>query len=135
MKAISAVLFLVVAVLVAVGANEMRHWDILTGWKLIAWAFIPLTILLGFTLPMQCKVRIRDGQACGNWAYGLLFGCTKVARHWHEKFAARLQLPQKDVKPVEPPRVAVDAIDVWGFWISAATLAATVIGVIVAVIH
>ena len=155
-KAISAVLVLAVAVLVAVGVNEMRHWDILTGWKLIAWAFVPSTILLGFTLPVRCKVKRTNRQACGNWAYGLLFGCTKAAGHWHEKFAARLRLPHKEVKPVQrrqptgtyalnyrPARqrqevkvtVEDSALGVCGFWISTVSMVATVVGVIVAVVH
>jgi hypothetical protein len=156
MRAVSAVLVLAVAGLVAVGVNEMRHWDILTGWELIAWAFVPLTILLGFTVPVRCKVKRTNRQACGNWAYGLLFGCRRAAGHWHEKFAARLRLPDKEVKPVErrqpaggqafnyqptpqgqPVRVTVEdsTLGVCGFWISAVSMVATVIGVIVAVVH
>jgi hypothetical protein len=156
MRAISAVLFLTVAGLVAAGVDEMRHWDVLTGWKLIAWAFVPLTLLLGFTVPVRCKVKRTNRQACGNWAYGLLFGCAKAAGHWHEKFAARLRLPHKEVKPVErrqttgsyalnyqptqqrqEVKVTVEdsALGVCGFWISAVSMVATVIGVIVAVVH
>jgi hypothetical protein len=156
MRAVSMVLFLTVAGLVAVGVNEMRHWDILTGWTLIAWAFVPLTLLLAFTVPVRCKVKRTNRQACANWAYGLLFGCTKAASHWHEKFAARLRLPHKEVKPVErrqptgtnalnyqPTRqrqevkvtVEDSTLGVCGFWISAVSMVATVIGVIVAVIH
>src|SRR5690242_12563766 len=102
-RAVSAVLFLIVAGLVAVGIDQMRHWDILTGWELIGWALIPLALLLSRTLPVQCKVVRTNGLACGNWAYGLLFGCGKVPGHRWKKFRARLQLPQRDVKPVGRP--------------------------------
>jgi len=156
MRALSAVLFLAFVGLVAVGVDQMRHWDILTGWKLIAWAFVPLAILLSFTWPVMCKVKTTSRKACGNWAYGLLFGCTKTAGHWHQKFAARLRLPHKEVKPVErrqpsgsyamnyqptrqPQEIRVTVEDstlgVCGFWISAVSMVATVIGVIVAVVH
>ena len=56
MRALSVILFLTVALLVVVGIDQMRHWNILTGWELIGWALIPLAILLGFTLPVPCKV-------------------------------------------------------------------------------
>jgi hypothetical protein len=101
MRAISAALFLTVAGLVAVGIDQMRHWNILTGWELIAWSLVPLALLLGFALPVRCKVKRTNWLACGNWAYGLLFGCIRAAGHWHEKFAVRLRFPHKEVKPVE----------------------------------
>jgi hypothetical protein len=156
MKAMSVVLTAVVAVLVAIGVNDMRHWDILSGWKLIAWALIPLATVLVFTLPVKCKVERTNGQACGNWAYGLLFGCVRTAGHWHEKFAARLRLPQKEVKPVQrrqptvttalnyqPTRqrqdirvtVADGRLGVCGFWVSVISMIAAVIPVIVLVAH
>jgi hypothetical protein len=106
MRAVSAVLVLAVAGLVAAGVDQMRHWDILTGWKLVAWALTPLALLLSFTLPVRCKVVRTNGLACGNWAYGLLFGCPKTASHRWKKFRARLQLPQREVKPVGRPRPA-----------------------------
>jgi hypothetical protein len=157
MKAVSAALALAVAVLVAIGVNAMRHWDILTGWKLIAWALVPLAILLVFTFPVRCKVKRTNGLACGQWAYGLLFGCVRVAGHWHEKFAARLRLPQKEVKPVErrqptgvyalnyqPPRraqqqlrVTVEGgiLSICGFWVSVVSMIAAVIPVIALIVH
>lgn len=101
MKAISALLFLAVAGLVVVGIDQMRHWDILTGWKLIGWALVPLAILLGFTWPTTCKVKKTNSRACGNWAYGFLFGCTKTARHWTGKLLVRLGLKGDEARPVE----------------------------------
>ena len=156
MRAISVVLFLVVAGLVAGGVDQMRHWDILTGWVLIGWAFVPLALLLGFTLPVRCKVKRTNGLACGHWAYGLLFGCFRTANHWHEKFAVRLRLPHKEVKPVErrqptgsyalnyqPTRQRQDIkvtiedgrLGVYGFWVSVASMIAGVIPVIVYFAH
>lgn len=157
MRAVSAVLFLAVAGLVAVGVDQMRHYDILTGWKLIAWAFVPLALLQGFTAPVRCKVKTTKGSACGHWAYGLLFGCTKAAGHWTEKFRARLQLPQREVKPVGRPQptgtlalnyqptrqqpqqikftVEDGRLGVLGFWVGVVSMIAGVIGVITAVVH
>jgi hypothetical protein len=156
MRAISAVLFLAVAGFVAAGVDEMRHWNILTGWELIAWALIPLALLLSFTLPVPCKVVRTNGLACGRWAYGLLFGCPAVAGHRWKKFRTRLQLPQREVKPVGRPqpasslalayqparqqqRVKVTVEDgwlgIWGFWVSVASMIAAVIGVITAIVH
>ena len=147
-RAVSTVLFLIVAGLVAVGIDQMRHWDILTGTETIAWAFIPLAFLLGFTLPVRCKVVRTNGLACGNWAYGLLFGCGKVAGHRLKKFRARLQLPQREVKPVGRPRPAGSValnyqptrqrkevkvtvedgrLGVCGFWVSVVSMIAAVI--------
>jgi len=72
MRAASAVLVLAVAGLVAAGVDEMRHWDILAGWTLIAWAFVPLAILVGFT----CPVRERTGRRADN---GRMVSCLAVA--------------------------------------------------------
>lgn len=156
MRAVSAALFLIVAGLVAAGVDQMRHYDILTGWKLIAWAFIPLAILLAFTCPVMCKVKTTSRKACGNWAYGFLFGCTKAAGHWHQKFVIRLRLPHKEVKPVErrqptgthalnyqptPQRqevrvtVADGTLGICSFWVSVASLVAAIIPLIVLVAH
>lgn len=156
MNAISVVLTAVVAGLVAVGVDQMRHWNILTGWKLIAWALIPLALLLSFTLPVRCKVIRTNGLACGQWAYGLLFGCPSVAGHRWRKLRARLQLPQGEVKPVGRPRPAgsvalayqpaqqrqrakVTLVDgrlgVYGFWVSVVSMIAAVIPVIVFFAH
>jgi len=156
MRAISAVLFLTVTGLVAAGIDQMRHWDILTGWKLIALALIPLALLISFTLPVRCKVVRTNGLACGNWAYGLLFGCPKTASHRWKKFRARLQLPQREVKPVGRPQPAGSValnyqptrqrqeikvtvedgrLGVCGFWISVVSMIAAVIPVIAYFAH
>jgi hypothetical protein len=157
MRAVSAVLFLAVAVLVAVGINQMRHWDILTGWKLIALAFVPLALLLGFTAPVMCKVKRTNEKACGHWAYGLLFGCFRTAGHWTKKFRARLRFPDREVKPVQGPQptgtlapnyqsarqqpqqmkftVEDGRLGVCGFWVSVASLIAAVIPLIVLFAH
>lgn len=156
MRAVSAVLFLIVAGLVAVGIDQMRHWDILIGWELIGWALIPLAILISFTLPVGCKVVRTNGLACGNWAYGLLFGCPKTASHRWKKFRARLQLPQREVKPVGRPRPAGSVplnyqpkrqrheikvtvedgrLGVCGFWVSVVSMIAALIPVIAYFAH
>jgi hypothetical protein len=157
MRALSVVLFLAVAGLVAAGVDQMRHWDILTGWRLIAWALVPLAILLGFTLPVRCKVKRTNREACGNWAYGLLFGCTKTAGHWTEKFRVRLRFPQREVKPVERRpatgtyalnhqpsqraqqqlKVTVEGgiLSICGFWVSVVSMIAAVIPVIALFAH
>ena len=156
MRATSVLLFLTVAGLVAVGIDQMRHWNILTGWELIAWALIPLALLISFTLPVRCKVVRTNGQACGNWAYGLLFGCGKVAGHRWKKFDARLQLPQREVKPVGSPQPAGSValnyqptgqrqeikiivggglLGVCGFWVSVVSMIAAVIPVVVYFAH
>ena len=156
MRAISVVLFLIVAVLVAVGVDQMRHWNILTGMEAIAWALIPLALLISFTLPVRCKVVRTNGLACGNWAYGLLFGCPKTASHRWKKFRARLQLPQREVKPVGRPQPAGSValnyqptrqrqdikvtvedgrLGVCGFWVSVVSMIAAVIPVIAYFAH
>ena len=156
MRALSVILFLTVALLVVVGIDQMRHWNILTGWELIGWALIPLAILLGFTLPVPCKVVRTNGLACGNWAYGLLFGRGKVASHRWKKFRARLQLPQREVKPVGRPKPAGSValnyqptrqrqeikvtvedgrLGVCGFWVSVVSMIAAVIPVITYFAH
>ncbi len=101
MKAVSGLLALAVAGLVTVGVVKIRHDYLLTGTELIGWAFVPLALLLGFTLPVICRVKRTNRKACGKNAYGLLFGCTEVAGHWTGKFLARLGLRRGQVKPVE----------------------------------
>jgi hypothetical protein len=156
MRALSVILFLTVALLVVVGIDQMRHWNILTGWELIGWALIPLAILLGFTLPVMCKVKRTNGLACRQWTYGLLFGCGKVPGHRWEKFRARLQLPQKEVKPVGRPKPAGSValnyqptrqrqeikvtvedgrLGVCGFWVSVVSMIAAVIPVVAYFAH
>jgi len=156
MRAISVVLFAIVAVLAVVGIDQMRHWNILTGWELIGWALIPLALLISFTLPVPCKVVRTNGLACGQWAYGLLFGCPSVAGHRWKKFRARLQLPQREVKPVGRPKPAGSValnyqptrqrqeikvtvedgrLGVCGFWVSVVSMVAAVIPVVVYFAH
>jgi hypothetical protein len=155
MRAVSAVLVLAVAGLVTGGVDEMRHWDILTGWELIGWALVPLALLLSFTLPVRCKVVRTNGLACGKWAYGLLFGCPTVAGHRWKKFRARLQLPQREVKPVGRPKSGSHALayqpaqqrqkvkvtvedgrlGVCGFWVSVVSMIAAVIPVVALFVH
>lgn len=99
-KAVSALLALTVVGLVIAGVVKIRHDYFLTGTELIGWAFVPLALLLGFTLPVMCRVERTNRKACGNNAYGLLFGCTKVAGHWTGKFGARLRIHRGEAKPV-----------------------------------
>ncbi len=106
MKTISALLVLIVAGLIIAGVGKLKHDDYLDGAHLIGWAFVPLAILLGFTWPTRCKVKTTKRKACGNWAYGFLFGCTKVASHWSGKFLVRLGLKGDEAKPVESRKPA-----------------------------
>lgn len=59
MKAISALLALVIAGLIVAGVAKLRHDYYLGGTQLIGWAFVPLAILLGFAWPARCKVERR----------------------------------------------------------------------------
>lgn len=90
MAAVSALLSLVILVLFILAVVAIRHGDWHTGLKYIVWALIPLTLLLGLTVRVQCRVKTTRSKPCGNEAYGLLFGCTKTPRHWWGKFSARL---------------------------------------------
>jgi hypothetical protein len=101
MRAVSALLFLAVAGLVIAGIVKLRHDYILSGTELIGWALVPLAILLGFTWPVTCRVKRTNRKACGNWAYGLLFGCRQAAGHWLGKFLVRLRLKGDEARPVE----------------------------------
>ena len=101
MRIVSALLFLAVAGLVTAGVIKIRHDDFLTGTQLIGWALVPLALLLGFILPVRCRVKRTNRKACGNWAYGLLFGCRKTAGHRTEKFLVRIGLGRDEAKPVE----------------------------------
>jgi hypothetical protein len=100
MKAISALLALISVGVIAAGVGKLIHDYYLDGARLIGWAFAPLTILLGFTFPTKCKVKKTNRKACGNWAYGFLFGCTKAAGHWTGKILVRLGLKGDEAKPV-----------------------------------
>lgn len=107
-KAISTLLVLAAACLVAVGVTKIDHHYLLAGAQLIGWAFVPLAIVLGFTWPVICKVKTTGRKACGNWAYGLLFGCDKVAGHRTGKFLVRLGLKNDETKPVERRQPSVN---------------------------
>ena len=72
------------------------------------WAFLPLALLLGFTLPVQCRVRTTRGTACGNEAYGFLFGCNKAAGHSFNKFKARLHLQSNAETPIRHAKSGSD---------------------------
>jgi hypothetical protein len=106
MKAISALLVLIVAGLITAGVAKLRHDYYLDGTELIGWAFVPLAIALGFTWPTRCRVKKTNRKACGNWAYGFLFGCTKAAGHWTGKLLVRLGLKGDEAKPVESRKPA-----------------------------
>jgi hypothetical protein len=101
MKTISALLMVIIIGLIAAGVAKLRHDYLLAGTQLIGWAFVPLAILLGFAWPVRCRVKKTNRKACGNWAYGFLFGCTKAAGHWIGKFPVRLGLKGDEAKPVE----------------------------------
>jgi hypothetical protein len=101
MKAVSALLFVAVAGLIAAGVVKIRHDYLLSGSELIGWAFVPLALLLVFTLPVECRVKKTNRKACGNWAYGLLFGCRQTAGHWSGKSLVRLGLKNAEARPVE----------------------------------
>jgi hypothetical protein len=101
MKTISTLLIVIVVVLIAAGVAKLRHDYLLTGTQLIGRAFVPLTIPVGFAWPVRCRVKKTNRQACGNWAYGFLFGCTKAAGHWTGKFLVRLGVKGDEARPVE----------------------------------
>lgn len=90
--AVSALLVVVITGLLMLAVVAVRHGNWHTGTKYIAWALIPLVVLLGFTLRVRCRVKTTRGTACGNEAYGLLFGCTRAAGHHWGKFRRRLGL-------------------------------------------
>jgi hypothetical protein len=89
-RAASVALFLLILSLGAVAVAKIKQDQVPIGIQWAAWAFLPLALLLGFTLPVRCRVRTTRGTACGNQAYGLLFGCSNAAGHWFGKFRARL---------------------------------------------
>src|SRR6266849_2781926 len=99
-RAVSGFLFLVFVGFTAAGIAQLRNDYFLAGTELIGWACIPLTIVLGVTLPVKCKVKRTNGKACKRWAYGFLIGCYDVPGHWKEKFMARLHLTHEEEKPI-----------------------------------
>jgi hypothetical protein len=156
MKALSWFLFLAVVCLVIVGIAKLRQSDLSTGTELIGWSFVPLAILLGFTVHTTCGVITTRRKPCGNDAYGFLFGCTGYG-HWRKKFSARLgfgkdepQLVQRR-KPAnvqvlmyqpapesEPLKVRVEnsGLAICGFWVGVVAALAAIVQIITAsVIH
>ncbi len=90
MRTVSALLLLSVAGLIVAGIVKLRHDYVLSGAELIGWAIVPLALTLGFTWPVMCRAKTTKRKACGNWAYGFLFGCTKTPGHLTGKFLAQL---------------------------------------------
>jgi hypothetical protein len=115
----------------------------------LAIAAYAAAVLLVFTLPVRCRVETTRRQACGQWAYGTLFGCGKVPGHRLAKFYARLGWQRAAVKAVAPSRrdsgdqrasqypqaitvtVADSALAKCGFWVGVVGTAAGVVGVII----
>jgi hypothetical protein len=156
MTALSGLLFLAVAGLVSAGVVQIRHNYPLTGIELIGWALIPLAVLLGFTWPTRCRVKTTSRKACGNWAYGFLLGCGKVAGHRTGKFLVRLGLKGDEARPVQrrepkdvqalmyqptpkskPLKVTVEesALARCGFWVGLVSGGMGIIEVIVTLVH
>ena len=134
---------------------EVRRHEVLIGVQLGAWAFLPLALILGFTLPVQCRVMTTRNTACGNEAYGFLFGCNKAAGHAFNKFRARLHLQSNASTPIrhaktpassaamyqlapgpEPLRVTIvdTAFSRCGVWAGIVSAIAGVAGVIITAI-
>jgi hypothetical protein len=153
MRTVSALLLLAVAGLITAGILKLRHDYYLSGTELIGWAIVPLALLLGFTWPVRCRAKTTNRKACGNWAYGFLFGCTKTAGHWTGKFLVQLGWKREgEAKPVErrqpssstvvlnqpasrpqPIKVTVEetALTKCGFWVG---FVSGILGVIQAII-
>jgi hypothetical protein len=104
----SAFLFLLAAGSIAVAVAKIGQSEDLIGVQFGAWAFLPLALLLGFTLPVQCRVKTTRGTACGNEAYGFLFGCNKAAGHSFNKFKARLHLQSNAETPIQHAKPTAD---------------------------
>ena len=153
-RAATAFLFLVTAVLMTIAVVKIRQDQIRIGVELGAWAFVPLALVIGFTYPVQCRVMTTRGTACGNEAYGLLFGCNKAAGHAFNKFRARLHLQSNASTPIrharptanaavmyqtapesEPLRVTIvdTALSRCGVWAGIVSAAAGVAGVVLTV--
>ena len=146
--AASAFFFLLALALGTVAVAKIRQDETLIGAQWAAWAFLPLALLLGFTLPVRCRVRTTRGTACGNQAYGLLFGCSNAAGHRFGKFRARLGIG-KDIseqppvgnrtavmyQPAPGPRtmkihIEDSALTRCGSWATLVSAVATVIGLV-----
>jgi hypothetical protein len=107
-RVLSAFLFLLAAGSIAIAVTKIRQGENFVGVQFGAWAFLPLALLLGFTLPVQCRVKTTRGTACGNEAYGLLFGCNKAAAHSFNKFKARLHLQSNAETPIRHAKPGPD---------------------------
>jgi hypothetical protein len=150
----SALLFLFALGLIGLAISRVRQHEILAGIQFGAWSFLPIGLLLGFTLPVQCRVMTTRSTACGNEAYGLLFGCNKTAGHAFNKFRARLRLQSKAATPIrhakptanstvmyqvsegpEPLKVSIadTALSRCGVWAGIVSAVGTVAGVILTV--
>ena len=150
-RALSAFLLLVVIVSIAAGVAKLRQHEVMPALQVIAWAFLPLALLLGFTWPTTCRVKTTRRKPCGNPAYGFLFGCGKTPGHWRYKFLYRLGLNREVIKPLEPPRrngnyavmhqdtpqtppirvtVEDSGLSVCGFWVGVVSMVAAVIQVV-----
>jgi hypothetical protein len=149
----SAFLFLLALGLGTMAVAKIRQDETLIGAQWAAWAFLPLALLLGFTMPVRCRVRTTRGTACGNDAYGLLFGCSRAAGHWSGKFRARLGVG-KDISEQAPvgKRTAVmyqnapgprtmritiedSALSKCGVWATLLSAVATVAGLVATLAH
>lgn len=158
-RAASATLFLLAAGSILVAVAKVRQHEDLVGLQVGTWAFLPLALLLGFTLPVRCRVKTTRGTACGNEAYGLIFGCNNAAGHWLDKFRARLHLQSGSENPVQPRqrarpaagyavmyevapeakplRVTIEdnALSRCGIWAGIVSAVAAVVGVILTLAH
>ena len=149
----SAFLLLLVLGLGAVAVAKIRQDEIAVGAQWAVWAFLPLALLLGFTLPVRCRVRTTRGTACGNDAYGLLFGCSRAAGHWSGKLRARLGAG-KDISEQAPVgkrnavmyqnapgartmRITIEdsALSKCGVWATLLSAVATVVGLVATLAH
>lgn len=126
-RAASAFLFLTAVGLMAAAVMEVRQNEVLTGVQLGAWAFVPLALILGFTLPVQCRVMTTRGTACGNEAYGFLFGCNKAAGHAFNKFRARLHLQSSASTPIRHAKPTANAAVMYQITPQPETLRVTIV--------
>jgi hypothetical protein len=150
-RALSWFLLLLIIASVAVGIGKLRQHEIALGIQFIAWGFLPLALLLGFTWPTTCRVKTTRRKPCGNAAYGFLFGCGNTPGHWRWKFLYRLGLNREVIKPLEPRKqngdyvvmhqgspekqsmkvtVEDSRLSVCGFWVGVVSAVAAVIQVV-----
>jgi hypothetical protein len=153
MTTVSVFLFLAVAGLITAGVFKIRHDYLLNGTELVGWAFVPLAVLLGFTLPVTCGVKRTNSKECGNRTYGLLFGCRQAAGHWSRKFLLRLGLRRDEVTAHKPKgsyvmnqpapsrqksgkdTVEESALAKCGFWVGLTSGIVGLIQAVIALVH